>query len=104
MKTLLLAFLIASGPAFAGAECYQLENDPSWTVLYDPRPADAEKPVLVWNRDGKTLDLGTYGAGTNTGTIFAAPLADDDGPEAYSFDVREGAIILDHGVYRLGCK
>lgn len=105
MKTLLLALLIASGPAFAADKCYQDENDPTARVVVKDLHEDPEAPEMVWTIAGRTVNLGTAGAGTGGTRRYAFEMDSSADPTpTYGYVYVDNALVLDYGVYRLGCK
>lgn len=102
MRTLLFAALIlAAGPA-AAKECYQLDEDPDWTITVNEPGAD---PEWWWKRgaDAEPIGVTTTGAGTGVPTRVAWPDEDDAKGARYMF--YKDALIVDMDVYEpVACK
>lgn len=88
----LAAFLIAPSVAFA-ADCYALEDRPSWTLT---KTDDG----FVWDQNGKKIVLAESGAGTG---IMARVLFPNDGGDGYRFIYHANDIIMEMEVYKRGC-
>lgn len=92
MRSLVLIAAVVATPA-AAKECYQLIEDPEWTItINDP----GVEPEWLWKQGDRTVEIMTGSAGTG----IPVRVAYDSDLNGVAYMFHKGDLIVDMSVYQ----